>query len=206
MPINSNLKLIFVHVPKTAGTSFEYALGMHGARDNIGLMPYTHQQKNMNYLFGGGLQHLTAKEILTSVGKYTFSSFFKFSIIRNPYERFVSFVAWNQPDKSQTLTRKEFVDFIDRSKHRFRFIFDKMLYPQCKFLYIRKNLAVDLLIRYEKLNEGVAMLEKQLNKKMTIDKRMCSNHEEFKYYYDSRSYKLIQSIYRRDFYYFGYDI
>ena len=30
MPVDHRAKLIFVHIPKTAGTSIEQALGLHG--------------------------------------------------------------------------------------------------------------------------------------------------------------------------------
>ena len=36
MPISYKHNCIFVHIPKCAGTSIEFALGMHGDPKNIG--------------------------------------------------------------------------------------------------------------------------------------------------------------------------
>ena len=57
MPISHELKTIFVHIPKTAGTSMETALGMHGEKDFIGIKPYPKQKRDNKHLFGQDMQH-----------------------------------------------------------------------------------------------------------------------------------------------------
>ena len=54
MPISSDYNCIFVHIPKTAGTSIEAALGMHGDLKKIGILPNPDQKKDTSLLFGNG--------------------------------------------------------------------------------------------------------------------------------------------------------
>ncbi len=70
MPISSDYNCIFVHIPKTAGTSIEAALGMHGDIKTIGVLPQTNQKKDTSLLFGDYLQHYTAMQIKECVTNY----------------------------------------------------------------------------------------------------------------------------------------
>ncbi len=204
MPVNHKLKLIFIHIPKTAGTSIEYALGMHNDQKSIGLVPYLNQTRDEEFLFGAGLQHLTASKLKHRIGKEKYQNYFKFSIVRNPYDRFVSYVAWSRENKNEPLTRNEFNELTRRLKYLNLLGLNIMLKPQYQFITINNSPAYDFLIYYENLYNGIIRLEEYLNLSLNIDVRMKSSHHNFEYYYDKTTRKYIQKIYEKDFTYLGY--
>ena len=94
--ISYEKRCIFIHIPKCGGTSIE----------NI-IWPDTEQRTERNLWMGfvskyhnkyqtGGLQHLLARQVLEEVGKDVFDSFYKFVIVRNPWDRIVSQFAYMQ--------------------------------------------------------------------------------------------------------------
>ena len=91
MPCNADKSILFIHIPKTGGTSIEKALDYFG--------PW--EVENQKRLFGlikspvllsynwksAFLQHLTFSEINQH---WDFSSALVFSVVRNPWARFAS--------------------------------------------------------------------------------------------------------------------
>ena len=71
-----DLGLIFVHITRTGGTSIEVALA---GQDWWQISPQT--------------KHLSARQIRIQVGEEKWSDYFKFSIVRNPWDRVVSMFA-----------------------------------------------------------------------------------------------------------------
>src|SRR5262245_28523163 len=91
MPIDHERRVIFVHIPKCAGTSIEVAFGWANKYDRIGL-DVTATEPNFDTYFGGGLQHFTIREMVENgiaIDKYT-----KFAIFRDPFDRLVSHFLW----------------------------------------------------------------------------------------------------------------
>lgn len=70
--VNHERKIIFVHIPRTSGSSVEKALGV------------TYTEVTLNH------KHMRASEIKKLVGKNIWNSYYKFSIVRNPFDRVVS--------------------------------------------------------------------------------------------------------------------
>jgi len=93
MPL-SHSDCLFIHIPKCAGTSVEVALGIADEYPEIGLKP-TSTQPHFASMFGGGLQHLTIKEIVRNFPQViTRKGLYSFSVIRDPVKRFVSYFLW----------------------------------------------------------------------------------------------------------------
>ena len=70
--INDNLKLIFVHIPKTGGTSIKKSLGI--------------TNRSLGY-------HKRANDIKKEIPD-KWKNYFKFSVVRNPYDRVYSIYSY----------------------------------------------------------------------------------------------------------------
>lgn len=205
MPISHQHKIIFVHIPKTAGTSIEFALGMHGSMAKVGQEPYLNQERNIQFLFGNGLQHLSAKKIISMVGKDIFNAYHTFSIVRNPFDRLVSHVAWlNRKwyDRKE-LSQEEFNRFVCK-KTWFSLRNKALPVPQYRFLYSGKSCLVDRIIKFENLQQELLSLQNDLNLNFQLETRMKSYHKPYSYYYNSELAQIVRKFYAKDFEWFGY--
>jgi len=202
MPINFDYKVLFIHIPKTGGTSIEASLGMHGEKGFIGIKPYLNQYPDYKYLFGGGLNHLGINETLRLIKSM------HFKVVRHPYDRIVSYVAWQYTkwNSKKVLTKDEFRDYINKGEFKKQLKKSIHLRPQYRFLERDGNLVVDKIIHYENLKFEFEQLMREWGvpyKK--LEKRMVSNRKPFHYYFDKKTYELIFKIYRKDFFYFNYE-
>jgi len=146
-------KCIFVHIPRTAGTSIESVflrlLGLtRDTRAPLCLGDNDRPDKDPPHL-----EHLKADEYVRYkyLPQEMFDKYFKFSFVRNPWDRMVSF--YNYFKFSRRCGFKSFV--MDR-------FWNELLYngyfwfvvPQCNFIYDEKGkLLVDYVGRYENLQE-----------------------------------------------------
>lgn len=184
-------KLIFIHIPKNGGRS-------------------------ISSLFNQRFDHFTANYYATEYRKF-WESYTKFTILRNPYDRYVSMyhyiqthrrhkyepIACEGADFKQWLIKNMFAyrwetNFYSPELHRgedgelgSRFWFS----PQ----YMRIELAngdVKPTIHY--LENGMDMLESYLfnvtGKKFTIPHTNKTEHKPFQEYYDSELIKLVNDF------------
>lgn len=80
--IDHENKYIFIHIPKTAGTSVRHAL--HQAQ-------FSHQSKGTRLAFH---KHTPALTIKRNISKSIWNSHFKFAFVRNPWDLMVSSYYW----------------------------------------------------------------------------------------------------------------
>jgi len=165
---------LFVHIPKCAGTSVEVALGVADEYPAIGIK-LTSTKPHLPTLFGGGLQHLTIREIRRNYPEAANRpGVFSFSIIRDPVDRLVSHFLWKHhrfadtmPDEAGMM--KAFLTEVDHlvdlspSLDAFRWPFDgfeycqgdaqtfpcdhinRHLLPQCAYLFDRGAVPLDAI-------------------------------------------------------------
>lgn len=102
MIISHKHKFIFLHAPKTAGTSIEIALSRHCGKEDV-------ITRNLRYTPGwdsdeytlvsqnseGYTTHMDAESVKEKVGKEVWDSYFKFTVARNPWDYCVSRFYWD---------------------------------------------------------------------------------------------------------------
>src|ERR1700733_2897938 len=88
--VNPTYGFVYVHVPKTGGTSVKDNLSSYG-QDTAICIQRTRDAEQLRARRGITLnKHSTAVQIRDAVGHRRFDALFKFSIIRNPFSRTVS--------------------------------------------------------------------------------------------------------------------
>jgi hypothetical protein len=200
MVICHNKKCIFIHIPKTAGTSIEQFLKEKG-KNNI---EYLGVRNNRS------LHHLTAFELKKELF-YIFDIYYKFSIIRNPYDRLLSEYYWTPIQGvgyKSNQTKADFITYVSNvvnKKLYFKNIYNDHFIPQYLFLYNNNNkLLIDEIFRYEDLEWTVNYLKKKLNINNNFPFLNKSLNNIEKTDWNHRQKERIYNIYQKDFILFNY--
>ena len=217
MPVSHQFKTIFVHIPKSAGTSIEVVLGMHRDRHDIGLRPYYNQALDYEHLYGGPLQHLTAAEIRQVLNdEALFKSYFKFAVVRNPWDRLVSALAWTDQKwaRGEQLTPEQFDAQLRQAASAVHNAMSSgnwdavphYLYPQCVFIWdAQQRSLVDFVARYEDLEAGWRVIRERLGLDAELPVRMKSHHRDYRDYYTHETRALVARLYELDVQTFQYE-
>lgn len=211
MPVSHELQCIFVHIPKTAGTSVEKALGVFG--------DWRHEDRNTMFglstelMINGKapssafLQHLTAAELRAILPAETWS-YFRFSIVRNPWDKIVS--AYSKKDvhlcrsamqQGLNLEAGGFEEFVQRTAE----INHAHLRPQTEYLFADDGeLLVDFVGRWETLIPDFARICDQLGVDLVLPWENASQRNDYRDYYSAATRRLVEQRYRSDIEAFGY--
>lgn len=175
--IDSDRKVIFVHVPKTAGQSIEtYFLKLNDLtfdrKHELLLMPNSDPRKGPPRL-----AHLTMQEYYEFgyISASETQGFFKFSFVRNPWARMVSFyryLRFNQIISFDDFVRVQFPSLVESEYWRVR--------PQSEFTHNNKLPLVDFIGMFERLDEDFEQVCSILNIRFTKLPHLNSSSESQK--------------------------
>lgn len=112
MPITRDGKCVFVHIPKTGGTSIDMAMGIStegeaNSKPNEVVMSGVYDERSLR-----SLQHLHAHEIRDRIGRERFADSFVFAFVRNPWDRMVSEYRWRVMNRYPTCRTESFAEFL----------------------------------------------------------------------------------------------
>ena len=219
MPINPELKICFIHIPKTGGTSIETLIPNIHPNNLIGIEPWKKQNSNYDTLFGNNLQHLTFNEIIKLKPEVINENYFIFTAVRNPYDRLISLISWKDGrwKKNNSISQREFNNYItDLEKRWIKCKLNIHEKPQHQF--IDEN-YIDYIIKLEEMNEETFRDINSIIKIKNFDinfefeynvdcQRMKSNHNHYLEYYNknTKAIQIVNNIYYMDFKKFGYSI
>jgi len=181
---------IFIHIPKTGGTSVAVAL------------------------FGTDSRHVPIAEYIQANPRKA-RRYFKFTIVRNPYDRLVSSFhflkqgglhQWDRRWAEENLT--EYPDFrtfvrewltVENAASWAHFV------PQYQFVTdSRGTVCMDFIGRYESLAADFAQVAARLGKDVSLPWENQGRHEHYATYYDDETRRLVASVYAKDLELFGY--
>lgn len=179
-------KAIFVHIPKCAGVSVNKAL--------------------FGNLAGG---HTTLDQYINVYEPSLFLDYFKFTIVRNPWDRVVSAYSflkkggmnkWDsefyQREMSGFLTFKDFVmGWLNETNinkhHHFR--------PQLDFIVDKhRKVTVDFIGYLENIDEDFDFISSKIGVNKKIDRINTVPRDDYMSFYDEESARVIEDIYRND--------
>ena len=201
--INHKHKFIFIHIPKTGGTSIEDALFSRKTRTKKNLWGEPNKYQD------GGLQHLIATHILNEVGEDIFSNYFKFSFVRNPWDKLVSQFKYNR-------NRSDLREIIGVDKEtKFHEYLIKLNSTrnhvqwdcQHKFLYDDNGkLLVDFIGRFENFQQDFTTICDKIGiPKQNLPHKNKTKREHYTKYYDDETKQIVAEKYAKDIEYFGYE-
>lgn len=217
MPINYSQKIIFIHIPKCAGTSVERILQIKDEKDfytekltsnilaELALKNFT--DEDYKICASKNKQHYTYKELSKILSEDILKNFTKFSIVRNPYDRLVSEYYFRE--KSVKL-HKNFEDFAKNVLKLNRFtrnwLYDGHLETQSSYLINEENNfnSIDKIFKFEKLNECAAFLTGVTGDKNMPHLRKTSNRKPYEEYYTQELKEIVYNFYKEDFINFNY--
>ncbi len=200
--INHQYRCIFVHIPKTAG-------------------------KSMNRFFGTEWQkHKDLSRYAQELEPQVFASYFKFAIIRNPWDRMLSDYNF-QKKKNYPVSERLFAVDATGQTRRFREWVEAALSnpfhyepgrwgaevspgihrwsPQMDWISLNGNIAVDCVLRMESLQKDFEKVCRVLGR--PSEDLPCRNwkfHWHYSHYYDGATVRLVGDYYAKDIEAFGY--
>lgn len=195
MVYDNNKKIIFIHIPKTGGTSIENILGLIKKENGYGI----NNSKKAE-------QHFIWNDYINILGLKIYNEYYKFSIIRNPYNRLISEYFWSPVCgyiKNQNFN--EFLNFvkdvIDNEKYNENIFYDHFI-PQYEFIVDNNDkLMVDKLYKFENFNEITNDFKEKYNLNIP---HLQKGVYKFKIELSDDQQKFIYELYKKDFEYFGY--
>lgn len=169
---------IFIHIPKTGGSSIERFFGQdHGLPGT----PPAH--KNIQWY----LNH-----------KQSNNRLYKFSFVRNPWDMFVSlyFFKVHSKYRKEELEGVTFFEYIKQYDHK----------TQLSYLTVNGKIMVDFIGRFERLQEDFYKVCDALNiPRSDLPHIIKTTHLPYREYYNTQARKIIEEIYKEDIDYFGYE-
>ena len=202
MPVSPKHKLIFTHIPKTAGQSIETSLGIFNERQGHFFKEYVYGSRPK----ADTPTHFTINQIKQHITQEQFDNYTKFSVIRNPFDKMVSEFAF-KGNNGFIVLQPTFKEFIKELYSKFSNLdsathFAACHYmPQYDFVHIKDKMVMDHLIRFENL-------ENDLKEKIDLKIPHCNSRPRnpWSSYYDEATADMVREMYAKDFEAFGYDL
>ncbi len=205
MPYSKQFNTIFVWIPKTAGTSVVRTLAQQGlfARDGQATLWGPIEKQDREQWEASFWQHISAKSIVGQLGEACWDNCFSFAIVRNPFDRLVSFYEYSR------MTR------LDPRKAQYglpvpasleQWIEETTLRTQLHYITNDDgNVAVDFIGRYETLNQDFRTICEKIGiRQVILPKLNQSNRKQYRGYYTAETKKFVEQTFGEELELFKY--
>ena len=186
-------KTIFVHIPKCAGVSINQTI--------------------FGNLAGG---HTTFEEYLNIFEPHCINGYFKFTIVRNPWDRLVSAYFFLKKggfgEKDRDWFNEELSSFIDFDDFVKRWVNKKNIWkwhhfrPQYHYMLDkREKIPLDFVGFLENLDDDFKYITKKIGITCDLPTSNKSKHKNYQDYYNDETKEIIREIYSEDIELLGYN-
>lgn len=183
-------KFIFFHTPKVAGSSIHIFF-----KDHYGLVG----EQRCDPI--PSIHHMSAKDYLNSNPQY--KNYFKFSFVRNPFDRFVS--AYSGFTQIRNIDLSPFSSFCEEFPHS-KFSKDIHWIPQSELLCDDVgNIIPDFIGRYENLNDDLKTISNMIGIDINIGHHRKTNRTYYKQMFSSKTKDIIENFFSVDLNKFDYE-
>jgi hypothetical protein len=215
--ISHQYKCIFIHIPKTAGTSIEQKLG-HFAELKRGVQDHR-PISQIEPVYWRDLARpclgLDSSTLMLQIKKaikdkqanirHCYNTYFKFSFVRNPWARVFS---WYKNVMRDEHHKKRF-GVSDNCSFKY-FLMNHMdqweLKPQLFWLIDKKgNIPLDFIGRFEKLKDDFNFVAHKIGlKNKDLPKLIAGDGQHYIQFYDTEMENLIYNRYKHEIDYFNF--
>jgi hypothetical protein len=228
MPISHADRFIFIHVPKTAGTSVVNAMlaqrpDLEFMQRNAWPLLFSHprgvelfrelrKHYGLNTVKEFACQHLPARVLRELVPADVWQTYFKFAFARNPWDLAVSNFHFlremfkQHPTTQQTDPDIAFVvsvvDFANYIRALPYFAEKSDQYSQLSDA--QGNLLVDFVGRFERLEQDFATICERVGLTLTLPHMNRGPRGSYRGYYTAETRDIVGRLYARDLEAFGY--
>tara|TARA_B100000900_G_scaffold408411_1_gene422635 strand:- start:43 stop:690 length:648 start_codon:yes stop_codon:yes gene_type:complete len=210
----SELKCVFVHIPRCAGTTIERFFDP--STEHIQDISEHERFVGWSDKHQMWMQHATMQQ-LNELHEEDLDDYFKFAFVRNPWDRAISDFFWcnNEAIYLGINTSNLFIDYL-KQKNGYEKLFNtnsaftdrgNHQHTQYSFIYdsITGSKLVDFVGRYESLREDFNFICSNLSidtNKLTV----CNEfkHKHYTKYYDEETKEIVAEKYAKDIEFFGY--
>jgi hypothetical protein len=208
MPISYTYNIVFIHIPKCAGTTIEKILGTCTVREYYSLRKKAEQWNSKTP------QHLTYLELKNELN-INWSDYYAFSVVRNPYSRFVSEYNYRKSLFSKTKrpehdpkTFSEFILNLNMETGERILAFDGHLETQSSFLKNSNGLIEPSIqiFNFENLQPCWTILEQKTGVEYNnaLWSRKSIDGTPYQQFYTEETKNIIYNFYKEDFDNLGY--
>ena len=193
--ISHSHKFIFVHINKTAGTSIETALQKYSDSEDD-------QQHEMLHkiLPCDGFSNKRQINLFSQCNGNPFD-YFKFTFVRNPYDRSVSAYKFaTQNNNGEYLSFKNYLSMIKTDDDKLSY-FNQLDWITDEY----DNIGVDFIGRFENLQEDFNIVCDKIGiPQQQLPHENATKHKHYTEYYDDETRKIVAKKYSKDIEFFGY--
>jgi len=206
MIISHSRRFIFFAIPKTGTHSIRRILRPYlgeGDGEQVALF----ENRALPWPDVAALRHghITAEQIRPVLGDETFNAYFKFAVVRNPFDRFVSYCAFVSASTNgsfATSPRAYMKQILTKTRP-----YDHILFrPQSEFVVDADGRSLmDFVGRVERLQQDCDHICDTIGVPRTeLDRVNQSSHRDYREYYDDELIALVSEMYRSDLELFDY--
>jgi len=177
-------KLIFIHMYKVAGISITNVF------KPLRIIPI-------------GNKHFRCKRLLKMVGPEIWNDYFKFTFVRNPWDRLVS--AYHFISKRRNFLKLSFTDWIIKQNNNDHSL-PTNLNCQLNKLMIDDEMSVDFIGKIEEIEKDMDAIAKKRNLHLNpVPHKHYNNHKHYSYYYTNKTRDIVSKWHKSDIEYFEYE-
>tara|TARA_X000000950_G_scaffold162290_1_gene198420 strand:- start:861 stop:1448 length:588 start_codon:yes stop_codon:yes gene_type:complete len=193
--ISHKLKFIFVHIPKTSGNSLSFFLKKFVDDEVVNITNRMGEKQGISIFCEKTRKNIKHHSITYYNNTYgeKINDYFKFTIVRNPYDRILSFYFWSKGENKQVFNRNEFINFIEKNHP------SQHTYIDNSFHIIHFENLVNELKNIECFKGIVNFNNYPILNASSNSKR---NYNEI---FDKKLKDLVFNMYKKDFELFGYE-
>jgi chondroitin 4-sulfotransferase 11 len=196
MVISHRARCLFVHIQKTGGASIESVL----RHNDPAIASAEHE----------GRRHMSAREMRALVGPDSWSRYFKFAFVRNPWDRLVSWyhmcIQVPAPNRFACFVREHAPTFDEFVTKATTGPGERTTRNQLDYLTDdRGEVIVDFIGRYEALHQDFARVQERLGLPVALPHVNRSVHGDYRAYYSDETRDIVARRFAGDIRFFGYD-